>query len=117
MIVINQSELKGEPMAKYISKIFWFLLAVLGFVCGVVGLMLPVIPQVPFFLLGIFSVSKVSPRFHHWITHTKLYQKYVLKMVNYLTRKTEQLQDAGSLSWYQRIFVKMVSVVAVKNEN
>ena len=49
-----------------LEKIGWGMLALTGFVGGIIGLALPVIPQVPFFLLALFALSKLSPRFHRW---------------------------------------------------
>ena len=51
-----------------LEKIGWGMLALTGFVGGIIGLALPVIPQVPFFLLALFALSKLSPRFHRWLT-------------------------------------------------
>lgn len=98
-------------MTKNIAKFFWLLLAVLGFTCGIIGLLLPVVPQVPFFLLAIFSLSKVSPRFHAWITHTRLYQKYIVGMFDFMLKKKEQLEQLRQLNLYQRLFVKFAAVV------
>ncbi|MEI2414116.1 DUF454 family protein [Ligilactobacillus salivarius] len=52
------------------------------FVLGLVGLALPVIPQVPFFLLSIYFTSKFSPRFHNWISNNRLYKEYLLPLKN-----------------------------------
>lgn len=51
-----------------LEKIGWGMLALTGFIGGIIGLALPVIPQVPFFLLALFALSKLSPRFHRWLT-------------------------------------------------
>lgn len=40
-----------------LEKIGWGMLALTGFVGGIIGLALPVIPQVPFFLLALHSLS------------------------------------------------------------
>lgn len=44
----------------------------------------PVIPQVPFFLLTIWCITKISPRFHNWLLRNPLYIKYAKPLVNRL---------------------------------
>ncbi|MCP0886858.1 YbaN family protein [Ligilactobacillus sp. WILCCON 0076] len=70
-----------------IARCLWLLLAIISFIGGIIGLMLPIIPQIPFFILCLYSISKFSPRFHAWIKGTKLYQKYILKFKNMLPAK------------------------------
>ena len=41
-------------------------------------------PQVPFFLLTIWCITKVSPRFHNWLLSNSLYVKYAKPLVNRL---------------------------------
>jgi len=53
---------------KYMTKGFVFL------VLSIVGLMIPIIPQVPFFLLAMTYFSKGNQRFHRWLTDRKLYR-------------------------------------------
>lgn len=52
----------------------------LGFLClviGVLGVVLPVLPTTPFWLLTVFFFAKGSGKFHAWFCTTALYQKYV----------------------------------------
>ena len=62
-------------MFKHIKRFLWLLLAIISFIFGVIGILLPVVPQVPFFILGFFSLSKFSLRFHNWMVNTKIYRK------------------------------------------
>ena len=64
-----------------LEKIGWGMLALTGFVGGIIGLALPVIPQVPFFLLSLFALSKLSPRFHRWLTSRHWYQRMVVPVL------------------------------------
>lgn len=67
---------KGDDrMLIILEKIGWGMLALTGFVGGIIGLALPVIPQVPFFLLALFALSKLSPRFHRWLTSRHWYRE------------------------------------------
>ena len=53
---------------------------VLGCVClglGCIGVVLPILPTVPFFLVTVFSFAKSSQRLHSWFVGTQLYQKHL----------------------------------------
>lgn len=55
----------------------WFFLAVgcLSLGVGCVGIVLPILPTVPFFLLTVFCFANSSKRLHDWFVGTTLYQK------------------------------------------
>lgn len=67
---------------KLVLKLGWILLGSISFVGGIIGMLLPVIPQVPFFLLTIWCITKISPRFHNWLLRNPLYIKYAKPLVN-----------------------------------
>lgn len=39
---------------------------------GIIGLALPLVPQVPFFLVSLWAFSRSSRRFEHWLLHHKI---------------------------------------------
>lgn len=49
-----------------------------SFALGVVGVFVPVLPTTPLVLLATFLFAKSSPRWHAWITSTKVYGRYVV---------------------------------------
>lgn len=58
-------------------KIIWI---VLGFIClglGTIGVVLPILPTVPFYMATLFCFAKSSERLHQWFTETKLYKKHL----------------------------------------
>ena len=44
---------------------------------GLMGLALPVVPQIQFFLLAVLFFSEASPNFEKKIKSTKIYLKYI----------------------------------------
>ena len=66
----------------------------LGCVClalGTIGVFLPVLPTVPFYLATVFCFSQSSKRLHDWFIGTKLYQKHLQSYVEKrgMTAKTK----------------------------
>ena len=58
-------------------RILWILA---GFIClglGSVGIVLPVLPTVPFFLATVFCFAKSSKRLHDWFVETSLYKRHL----------------------------------------
>ena len=61
-------------------KAFYIISGVFFLMLGFIGLMIPVIPQVPFLLSGVFLVSKGSERFERKIKSTRIYKEYISKL-------------------------------------
>jgi hypothetical protein len=58
-------------------KIIWIGL---GFIClglGTVGIVLPILPTVPFYMATLFCFAKSSKKLHDWFIGTKLYKKHL----------------------------------------
>lgn len=87
-------------MSAYAKKTCWLLVSLVFFVLGGIGLIFPIIPQIPFLLIAFFCLSKGSPKFHAWIRERKFYQKYILKFEN----KVEKIyQTSPKLAWLRRV--------------
>ena len=72
-------------MKKQPLRIFWLLL---GFLClglGTVGVVLPILPTVPFFMATVFCFAKSSRRLHDWFLGTRLYKKHLESFVKQKT--------------------------------
>ncbi len=64
-------------MNKSPLRIIWIAL---GFVClgfGTIGIILPVLPTVPFYMATAFCFAKSSKKLHDWFVETKLYKKHL----------------------------------------
>lgn len=67
-------------LRQIINGIFVFL-AIVFFVLGIIGLAIPVVPQVPFFVVSLFFAANGSKRFKNWFKKHKLYRKHLLPIV------------------------------------
>ena len=72
-------------------KILWMLLGLLCLGLGCVGVVLPVIPSVPFFLVTVFCFAKSSKKLYDWFLGTGLYRKHLESFVQKraMTMKTK----------------------------
>jgi len=63
--------------------IFWIIL---GFLClgfGTIGIVLPILPTVPFYMATLFCFAKSSERLHSWFIGTQLYKKHLDSFVQH----------------------------------
>lgn len=58
-------------------KIIWILLGFISLILGTLGIVLPILPTVPFFMATLFCFAKSSDKLHHWFTQTNLYKKHL----------------------------------------
>lgn len=63
-------------------KIIWLVFGFLFLGLGTLGMFLPILPTVPFFILTLYCFSRSSKRVNDWFLQTNLYKKYVDKIVN-----------------------------------
>ena len=66
-----------EKIMKHTLKIFWMIL---GFLClglGTVGIVLPILPTVPFYMATLFFFANSSEKLHSWFLETNLYKKHL----------------------------------------
>jgi hypothetical protein len=66
-------------------KIKKSLFLITGLFClgiGCIGIVLPFLPTVPFFLATVYCFAKSSQRLHGWFIKTKMYKKHLEAFVN-----------------------------------
>ncbi len=59
-------------------KLKRLIFLILGCIClgiGCIGVALPILPTVPFFLLTVFCFANSSQKLHDWFVGTRLYKK------------------------------------------
>lgn len=78
--------MKKKPM-----KFFWIALGCICLALGTVGVVLPILPTVPFYLATLFCFAKGSEKLHTWFLGTKLYEKNLKTFVEHraMTLKTK----------------------------
>ena len=65
-------------------KLKRLLFLILGCIClgiGSIGIVLPVLPTVPFFLATVFFFANSSKKLHDWFVGTRMYKKHLESFV------------------------------------
>lgn len=57
-------------------KYIWILLGFISLFLGTIGIVLPILPTVPFYMATVFCFARSSETLHNWFMHTKLYKKH-----------------------------------------
>lgn len=81
-------------MANKSFKVFWLIIGFICLVLGTIGVFLPVLPTVPFYLVTTFAFAKSSERLHDWFINTKLYKK---NLESFVERKAMTLKTKLSI--------------------
>lgn len=70
-------------------KHFYFLIGLLCIALGSLGVVLPVLPTVPFLLAASLCFARSSRRFNDWFVSTRLYENHLQSLIqsNALTLK------------------------------
>ena len=60
-------------------KILYIIIGCISLGLGIIGVILPILPTVPFVLLAAFCFAKSSERLDGWFKNTKLYRENNIK--------------------------------------
>ncbi len=72
----------------------WLFLGCICLVLGTVGVVLPILPTVPFYMATVFCFAKGSKRLHQWFIKTGLYKKH---LESYVEKKAMTLKTKFSI--------------------
>ena len=64
-----------------LKQIIFLIIGCLSLALGCVGIVLPILPTVPFFLLTVFCFAKSSQKLHDWFIGTQMYKKHLESFV------------------------------------
>ncbi|WP_294176687.1 YbaN family protein [uncultured Selenomonas sp.] len=78
--------------ANRLMRYLWLGVGMIALALGTAGIVLPLLPTVPFYLLAAFCFAKSSERLHRWFAGTKLYQKYVVPF-----------NDGNGMTWQAKL--------------
>ena len=59
-----------------LKQIIFLIIGCLSLALGCVGIVLPILPTVPFFLLTVFCFANSSQKLHDWFIGTQMYKKH-----------------------------------------
>ena len=57
-----------------LKRLIFLIFGCVSLALGCIGIVLPILPTVPFFLLTVFCFSQSSQRLHDWFIGTKMYK-------------------------------------------
>ncbi|MDD3404500.1 MAG: YbaN family protein [Hespellia sp.] len=102
-------KMKRNPL-----KVLWVVLGFLSLALGSIGIILPILPTVPFYMLTAFCFAKSSKKLHTWFVNTKVYKKYLESFVEQkaMTMKTK-LTIVGTATVVMALGFVMMSRVPV----
>ena len=64
-----------------LKQIIFLIIGCLSLALGCVGIVLPILPTVPFFLLTVFCFANSSQKLHDWFIWTQMYKKHLESFV------------------------------------
>ena len=64
-----------------LKQIIFLIIGCLSLALGCVGIVLPILPTVPFFLLTVFCFANSSQKLHDWFIRTQMYKKHLESFV------------------------------------
>lgn len=76
--------IEENKQSKYIVvRVLFLIIGTISFVVGTIGIILPILPTTPLYLLSSYCFMKGSKRFNDWFISTRLYIKYVSGFVEH----------------------------------
>ena len=66
-----------EQHSNVVIRYIFLAVGAISFALGTAGIVLPILPTVPFYMLTLFCLARGSERFHKMFLESSLYQKTV----------------------------------------
>lgn len=87
MTSFMKCELDVSNCGGIMKKILYIMIGCISLGLGIIGVILPILPTVPFVLLAAFCFAKSSERLDGWFKNTKLYRENNIK--NGMTKRVK----------------------------
>ncbi len=72
-------ELDVSNCGGIMKKILYIMIGCISLGLGIIGVILPILPTIPFVLLAAFCFARSSERLNGWFKNTKLYRENNIK--------------------------------------
>lgn len=79
MTSFSEHELDTSNCGGIMRKILYIMIGCISLGLGIIGVILPILPTIPFVLLAAFCFAKSSERLDGWFKNTKLYRENNIK--------------------------------------
>jgi len=85
------SDLNTQERRSKLARAFWIAAGCVFLALGTIGVFLPILPTVPFYLATVFCYTRGSKKLHDWFVGTNLYKKNLESFVEQraMTMKTK----------------------------
>lgn len=95
-------------------RFVWLFFGFLSLGLGTVGIVLPFLPTVPFYLATVFCFAKSSKKLHDWFIGTSLYKNHLESFVQHkamtVTTKVSVLISVTAVMLFGFIMMKRVPI-------
>ncbi len=98
-------------MKKNPLKIFWLILGILCLGLGTLGMALPILPTVPFYMATVFCFAKSSRRLHQWFLGTSLYKN---NLESFVEKKAMTMKTKCSITGTVSLLM-LIGFILMKN--
>lgn len=79
MASFMEYELDESNYGGIMRKILYIMIGCISLGLGIIGVILPILPTVPFLLLAAFCFARSSERLNGWFKNTRLYRENNIK--------------------------------------
>ena len=91
-----------------VRKMIYVIVGCISLLLGSIGILLPVLPTVPFLILTSYCFARGSSRFDTWFKSSKIYKKY---LESFVTNKSMTLKQKIYTSTFADIMIAFPLII------